>query len=38
MQDASQRPETRYGVPEADHILINRHYIVGYSYYYRQAK
>ena len=38
MQDASQRPETRYGIPAADQILINRHYIVGYSYYYRQAK
>ena len=38
MQDASQRPETRYGVPAADQILINRYYILGYSYYYRQAK
>lgn len=38
MQDASQRPETRYGIPAADQILINRHYILGYSYYYRQAK
>ncbi|QMU60804.1 MAG: DNA/RNA endonuclease G [Gammaproteobacteria bacterium] len=38
MQDASQWPETRYGMPAADQILINRHYIVGYSYYYRQAK
>ena len=38
MNDASQWPETRYGMPAADQILINRHYIVGYSYYYRQAK
>ena len=30
--------ETRYGMPAADHILINRHYILGYSYYFRQAK
>lgn len=38
MLDPSQWPETRYGMPEADQVLINRHYIVGYSYYYRQAK
>lgn len=38
MQDASQRPETRYGIPAADQILINRHYVLGYSFYYRQAK
>ena len=30
--------ETRYGVPAADQILYNRHYTVGYSYYFRQAK
>lgn len=34
----SLRPETRYGIPAADHILFNRHYVVGYSYYFRQAK
>ncbi len=34
----SLRPETRYGCPSADQILINRFYIVGYSYYFRQAK
>lgn len=34
----SLRPETRYGMPAADQTLINRHYIVGYSYYFRQAK
>ena len=34
----SQRKETRYGMPEADHILFNRHYITGYSYYFRQPK
>lgn len=38
MFDPSQWPETRYGMPAADQILINRHYILGYSYYYRQAK
>jgi endonuclease G len=30
--------ETRYGVPAADQILFNRHYVLGYSYYFRQAK
>lgn len=34
----SLRPETRYGMPAADHILFNRHYVIGYSYYFRQAK
>jgi endonuclease G, mitochondrial len=34
----SLRPETRYGIPAADHILFNRHYVVGYAYYFRQAK
>ncbi|WP_374091040.1 DNA/RNA non-specific endonuclease [Methylomicrobium lacus] len=34
----SLRPESRYGLPVADHILFNRHYVVGYSYYFRQAK
>ncbi|MDM3871839.1 DNA/RNA non-specific endonuclease [Porticoccus sp. W117] len=34
----SLRPETHYGCPSADQILINRHYVVGYSYYFRQAK
>ena len=38
MYDPSQWRETRYGMPAADQILINRHYITGYSYYYRQAK
>jgi endonuclease G len=32
------RTEVRYGCPAADQILINRHYFVGYSYYFRQAK
>lgn len=32
------RRETRYGVPTADQILSNRNYILGYSYYFRQAK
>lgn len=30
--------ETRYGMPTADHVLFNRHYVLGYSYYFRQAK
>lgn len=30
--------ETRYGLPAADQILYNRHYVLGYSYYFRQAK
>ena len=30
--------ETRYGVPAADLILYNRYYVLGYSYYFRQAK
>ena len=34
----SLRPETRYGMPAADQILFNRDYIIGYSYYFRQAK
>ena len=38
MFEPSQRPETRYGIPAADQILTNRHYTLGYSYYYRQAK
>lgn len=32
------KPEARYGMPAADQILSNRHYIVGYSYHFRQAK
>jgi endonuclease G, mitochondrial len=32
------RKETRYGMPAADQILFNRHYVLGYSYYFRQAK
>jgi endonuclease G len=30
--------ETRYGLPTADQILYNRFYVLGYSYYFRQAK
>lgn len=30
--------ETRYGLPAADQILYNRYYVLGYSYYFRQAK
>ena len=32
------RGETRYGVPAADLVLFNRHYVLGYSFYFRQAK
>ncbi len=34
----SERKETRYGMPAADQILHNRHYVIGYSYYFRQPK
>jgi len=34
----SLRRETRYGIPAADQVLFNRYYLVGYSYYFRQAK
>ena len=34
----SLRRETLYGMPAADHILFNRYYVLGYSYYFRQAK
>jgi endonuclease G len=34
----SLKGESRYGMPAADQILTNRHYTVGYSYYFRQAK
>ena len=34
----SLRRETRYGVPAADLVLFNRFYVLGYSYYFRQAK
>ncbi|PHZ83429.1 DNA/RNA non-specific endonuclease [Paremcibacter congregatus] len=34
----SLRRETRYGMPAADKILFNRYYVLGYSYYFRQAK
>jgi endonuclease G, mitochondrial len=34
----SLRKETRFGMPAADQILFNRHYVTGYSYYFRQPK
>ena len=34
----SLRPETRYGIPPADHYLFNREYIVGYSYLFKQPR
>lgn len=36
--ESSTRREARYGMPEADQVIFNRHYITGYSYYFRQAK
>jgi endonuclease G len=27
------KSETRYGMPAADQVLINRHYTIGYLYY-----
>ncbi len=30
--------ESRYGIPAADQIITNRHYTIGNSYYFRQAK
>ncbi|VAV83315.1 hypothetical protein MNBD_BACTEROID02-405 [hydrothermal vent metagenome] len=38
MKDLNIKRETRYGLPTADQILYNRHYVLGYSYYFRQAK
>ena len=34
----SMRREVRYGMPAADQVVFNRHYVIGYSYYFRQAK
>jgi endonuclease G len=38
MDIPSLRLETRYGMPAADQVMFNRHYVLGYSYYFRQAK
>jgi endonuclease G len=38
MELPSLKRETRYGIPAADKVLFNRHYVLGYSYYFRQAK
>ncbi|MFT5386161.1 MAG: endonuclease G [Saprospiraceae bacterium] len=38
MNQPNLKRETRYGLPAADQILYNRHYVLGYSYYFRQAK
>lgn len=35
---ANLKRETRYGLPAADQVLYNRNYVLGYSYYFRQAK
>ena len=34
----SLRPETRYGTPTCDLFLLNRQYVVGYSYLFRQPR
>jgi endonuclease G len=38
MMNQSFNRETRYGMPAADQVIVNRHYTLGYSYYFRQAK
>lgn len=38
MDIPSLRLETRYGMPAADQVMFNRYYVLGYSYYFRQAK
>ena len=38
LDNTSLNRETRYGMPAADQIVVNRHYTLGYSYYFRQAK
>lgn len=37
-QEIMLKPELRYGCPAADQLIMNRHFSVGYSYYFRQAK
>ncbi len=34
----SLRPETRYGIPTADLYLMNRQFIIGYSFLFRQPR
>jgi len=39
MDDPFQmQPELRYGAPLCDQILTNRHFSIGYSWYFRQPK
>ncbi len=38
MELLNLRREIRYGMPAADQVMFNRHYVLGYSYYFRQAK
>ncbi len=38
MEIPDTRREVRYGMPAADQVVFNRHYVLGYSYYFRQAK
>ena len=35
---SSLRREARYGIPVADQILFNQFFLIGYSYYFQQAK
>lgn len=38
LENVSTNRETRYGMPAADQVVVNRYYTLGYSYYFRQAK
>jgi DNA/RNA endonuclease G (NUC1) len=38
MNPPNNNKETRYGVPASYQVLYNRNYVLGYSYYFRQAK
>lgn len=38
LDNTSSNRETRYGMPAADQVVVNRHYTLGYSFYFRQAK
>ena len=38
LENNMPKQELRYGCPEADQLIMNRHFSVGYSHYFRQAK
>ena len=38
MNPPNNNKERRYGVPASYQVLYNRNYVLGYSYYFRQAK